>query len=138
MFDSCSKCKKEGLHWKFSELTRKNILFENNDTPHICPMNPYDVNETVMKVATKYHNKLKFKIPIWCSVCDSYYKSHAVCGHILKTGFREGVDGIDYFSDREDMKLLRQQRQAELRKIEETRKKLAIGKFKPVDLIDFS
>lgn len=119
MAEVCLKCKQEGLHYKYYELRERYVLFDNNEQPHICSANPFDVQASVDKFSQKFHTKIKKNIPIWCENCDMFYKPTAVCGHILSTGFKEGIDDVTYFSSSFETIELRKKRKLEMKKIKE-------------------
>src|SRR2546427_13164243 len=106
----CSKCKQEGLQWHYLELKERNVLFTNNGVPHICSANPFDVQKTVDSFSQNFHMKYKFKIPIWCNVCDCSYRPDTVCSHITLQGYQEGKDNITFFGDSIEIKENRHKR----------------------------
>ena len=95
-------------------MKEKTILFESSGVPHLCVANPYDVNESVMNFSRKFHTIYKFKIPIWCSICEVAYRPDTVCSHIILRGYKEGKDNITYFSDSMEAKENREKRKLEM------------------------
>ena len=132
---SCNKCKMEGLHFKYYELQERYVLFENNEQPHLCAENPFDVQSSVDKFSQKFHSKIKKKIPIWCEMCNHFYDPYIVCDHIKATGFQEEIDDVTYFGSSYDQIELRKKRKREMKKLREFEQ--TSRKTHPLDLRDF-
>jgi hypothetical protein len=116
-YTKCLKCGEEGLVWRYSDLKGKSVLFNaSRELPHDCKIVGTNPNNNMLdEWSKKYHESMKFKMDIWCHICEVHYNKNSVCGHILKTGFKEGVDTIEYFTDRWDMIELRRKRQKEMK-----------------------
>ena len=111
----CSYCKRDVFSFRIDENTGKTILWNDNlGVIHYCDKNPFDVKkrneEKLLKWKTKFDKDKKFDIPIYCPRCNIAYKPTAVCGHLLESGFLEGIDTIEFFSDNPKMVELRKQR----------------------------
>lgn len=111
----CLKCGEDGLVWRYSDLKGKSILFNaSRELPHDCKVVGNSQNNMIEDFSKKYHESIKYKMDIWCHICEVHYNRDSVCGHILKTGFREGIDTIEYFTDKWDMVELRRKRRKEM------------------------
>jgi len=88
-------CKKE-LMWK--QPYHKGDRPVNLDgSKHICSATIFGNLENWKK---KWDTVYKFKVPIWCNMCHKHYNMHEVCKHIRHDGFIEGVDTVEFYSDK--------------------------------------
>lgn len=133
---ACPKCRLEGLYYHYYELKQTYILFDGTEKPHVCAANPFDVQKSVDDFSIKYRSKILKDMPIYCNICECHYKPTSVCGHILKLGFIEGIDTVEYFSSRYDMIELRKQRVKAIKDKLEAIKKFRIGYAK--DLTEYT
>jgi len=100
----CRWCKTEGLTYKFNENLNVNKLWDKNrEIFHNCDQNPYDRRKKIDDWEKRFQKNTRFLAPVWCNVCKVAYRSNSVCGHILRDGFKEGVDSIKFYSDHPQM-----------------------------------
>ena len=48
----------------------------------------------------KWDTQTKYKVPIYCNVCNQKYTFNSVCEHMKRDGFIEGTDTVEFYSDR--------------------------------------
>jgi len=131
----CNKCKQDGLYYHYYEIKQTHVLFDGTEKPHVCPADPIAVQDSVDKFSERYRTKIINNMKIWCGECGMYWDRLSVCSHILRRGFIEGVDTVEYFSDKWDMIEKRKQRIKEMKKKKEAKK--ALNAAYPVDLRDY-
>jgi len=76
---------------------------KNREIFHNCDQNPYDRRKKIDDWEKRFQKNTRFLAPVWCNVCKVAYRSNSVCGHILRDGFKEGVDSIKFYSDHPQM-----------------------------------
>lgn len=96
----CNYCKAPGISYRFDENQYVNRQWDNNrESWHNCDQNPNEIRKRLDNWHEKFDKKIKYLVPIYCSICDFAYRPDTVCGHILKDGFKEGKDTVDFYSD---------------------------------------
>ncbi len=94
-------------------------------TVHSCKATLFGNLENWKK---KWDTVYRFKVPIWCNVCNKHYNMHNVCTHIRADGFIEGVDTVEFYSDKWSAKKRREnlraakKRESEPKKVKTKRK----------------
>ncbi len=66
-------------------------------TKHVCKATLFGNLENWKK---KWDTVYRYQVPIWCNVCNKHYHMNEVCPHIRYDGFIEGVDTVEFYSDR--------------------------------------
>lgn len=79
----------------------------NSELPHECIKNPTVINQSIDAWREKMKNGMAFEVRVWCSECDMGYLPRAVCGHLLKKGFKEGEYTSAFFGDSFEAKQVR-------------------------------
>lgn len=116
----CQFCKKPGFDLRYDELRGRYVLYDRySELPHTCRENPWDVMESVERFSKNFHEKWKFKIPIWCNICETHYRPDCVCSHIRLQGFVEGIDNVTYFSDKWEAIEERHRRMKKIKELQE-------------------
>jgi len=91
----CRKCRVE-LSWK--QPYHKGDLPVNMDgTMHSCKGTLFQNLESWKK---KWDTEYRFKVPIWCNMCHKHYKRELICSHLREDGFIEGIDTVEFYSDK--------------------------------------
>jgi len=91
----CKKCKEE-LRWK-QPYHKGDLPINLDGTTHSCRGTLFQNLENWKK---KWDTVYKFKCPIYCNVCMRTYKHTAICAHLRGDGFIEGVDTVEFYSDK--------------------------------------
>ena len=94
----CNKCHIK-LLWK--QPYDKTKPFSENVTgldrkPHKCREELRENLEGWYKI---WKSVERYKVPIWCYICNRSFKSKEVCIHIQSDGFKEGIDTCEFYSD---------------------------------------
>ena len=106
----CFFCKLDGFVYREDYNGTPQLFNPNNETFHECSKNPKVIQASIDRFSKKFHEVYKFKAKIWCNICEMGFSPTAVCGHLMSAGFKEGIDGVDYFADSNRMHELRKAR----------------------------
>jgi len=91
----CRRCKQD-LIWK-QPYKKGDLPVNVNGSTHKCRDSLFQ-NLEVWK--RKWDEVEVYKMPINCSICMRTFKREFVCKHIRGDGFREGIDTVEFYSDR--------------------------------------
>lgn len=91
------------MEFRTDEITAKNKVWDNNlNLWHDCKKSPeakrkkeneeFAINQRKFKVA-------RLKTPVYCIECNHAVKLYEPCNHMIRDGFRIGIDGSDFYSD---------------------------------------
>jgi len=66
-------------------------------TKHVCRATFFGNLENWKK---KWDTVFKFQVPHFCNICQRSFKPHNICSHMRADGFIEGVDTVEFYSDK--------------------------------------
>lgn len=91
-------CRKCGAVLMWNQPYKKGDLPTNtNGSKHMCGGAMMQALEVWKK---KWEATKKYKVLIYCNECLKAYRNTEVCEHILADGFTEGVDTVEFYSDK--------------------------------------
>ena len=82
------------------ENTSKSRIWDTNlNLWHDCKKNPAEQKRKQDEWFKKWKDRFRYKVPIWCCVCNKSFPYTDVCDHIRADGFEEGRDTCEFYAD---------------------------------------